>query len=233
MSIVEILVGMAIGLMVTLAAVSSLIFIRLSSATAEDAWRVQQDANTAFRIIGWQLRQAGARPLVASMAAGSVEFAPGYSGFGSATDPRSIAGNNGAGPAPDSLQTSLQNDADADARDCLGLRPSAGTNDVRNLFSVGGGDLTCTGTSTTAAFLSGVEDMQVWYAETDGNRLQYRDQPVNWPDVKAVMVCLRIAGERQGQAAGEGTGCTGESLPVDGRLRRVFVRVFQIRNLSE
>lgn len=74
LSLVEILVGMAIGLMVTLAAVSSLIFVRLSAATAEDAWRMQQDANTAFRIIGWQLRQAGARPLMAISNDGNVEF---------------------------------------------------------------------------------------------------------------------------------------------------------------
>ena len=49
--------------------------------------------------------------------------------------------------------------------------------------AVGGGDLACTGTSTTAGFVSGVEDMQVWYGETDGSRVQYRAEPVADPGV--------------------------------------------------
>lgn len=230
LSLVEILVGMAIGLMVALAAVSSLIFIRLSAATAEDAWRLQQDSNTAFRTIGLQLRQAGARPLTAVPGSGGVEFAAGYTGYGIAAVPQPLSGTDGGGNAPDVLRASLQHDTGADARDCLGRVPADSTIDIRNQFSVADGDLSCNGTSTTAAFVSGVEDMQVWYGEATGSLFQYRTQPVNWTRVTAVMVCLRMVGERQANVTTGTLGCNNEAVPADGRLRRTFFRVFQTRN---
>lgn len=232
MSLVEILVGMVIGLMVVLAATSSLIFVRLSAATAEDTWRMQQDSNLAFRVIGMQLRQAGARPLISSGNSGNVEFASGYSGYGTTDTPSSLRGTNGTGSNPDTLQTSLQNDLPTDTRDCLGLLPGNATVDVRNVFAVSGGDLMCTGTNTSAAFVSGVEDMQVWYGEPSGTLLQYRPTPVSWASVTAVMVCLRLVGERQAQVTVQTIGCNGEAVPADGRLRRTYLRLFQLRNFG-
>ncbi len=233
LSLVELLVGMAIGLMVTLAAVSSLIFVRLSAATTEDAWRLQQDANTAFRIIGWQLRQAGARPLLAVGSSGTVEFANGYTGYGMADAPLPVSGSDGSGTAPDVLRASLQNDAGADARDCLGLAPAPGVIDILNQFSLADGQLSCAGISNTAAIASGVEDMQVWYGENTAAGFQYSPQPVDWRAVTAVMVCLRLVGERQAQVTTGTAGCNDEVVAADGRLRRTFVRVFQFRNALE
>lgn len=233
LSLVEVLVGMAIGLMVTLAAVSSLVFVRLSAATAEDAWRLQQDANTAFRIIGWQLRQAGARPLLAVANTGTVEFASGYTGYGVAEAPLPVSGSDGGGTAPDVLRTSLQNDVGADARDCLGLAPAGGVVNIINQFSLVDGNLSCTGVSNTASIASGVEDMQVWYGENTPAGFQYSTQPLAWSAVTAVMVCLRLVGERPAQVSTDTTGCNDEVVAADGRLRRSFVRVFQIRNVLE
>jgi type IV pilus assembly protein PilW len=234
MSLIEILVGIAIGLVVALAAASSLIFVRLSAGTAEDTWRLQQEASTAFRVIGTQLRQAGARPLVAALGSGRVEFAEGYAGFGTPSAPRAITGTNGPNAAPDTLQTSLQNDPAADARDCLGLSAGSLTADIRNRFSLSSTDLSCTGISTGAAFVNGVEDMQVWYGESSagGTPFQYRAAPLDWGSVTAVMVCLRIAAERTGQITTATVGCNGEPVAADGRLRRTFVRVFRLRNAS-
>lgn len=233
MSLVEILVGVAVGVLVVMAAATSLVFIRLSAGTAEDTWRLQQEASTAFRIIGWQLHEAGAQPLVAVADTGRVEFADGYTGFGTALLPVSLAGSDGGGLAPDTLQTSLQNDAASDARDCLGMAPPAGTMNIRNRFSVSGADLSCTGVNSTAGFASGVEDLQVWYGEPspDPLRLQYRTTPQNWSNVNAVMVCLRIAAERSGQITTASAGCNGETVPADGHVRRSFVRVFRLRNV--
>lgn len=233
LSLVEVLVGMAIGLMVTLAAVSSLVFVRLSAATAEDAWRMQQESNTAFRIIGWQLRQAGARPLTAIGNSGTVEFANGFKGYGLASSPQPLSGSDGGGVAPDVLRTSLQNDVSADARDCLGLVPDKGTVDIVNQFSLVDGSLSCTGTDNVAAFVSGVEDFQVWYGESTVAGFQYLAQPLDWPRVTAVMVCLRLVGERQAQVTADTLGCNNEPVAADGRLRRTFLRVFQIRNPVE
>lgn len=236
MSLVELLVGMAIGLLVALAATSSLVFVRLSAASAEDAWRLQQESNTAFRIIGWQIRQAGARPLTVNTQSGTVEFLPNYAGFGVAGAPQSITGTNGPAGAPDTLQTSVGNDAAADARDCLGLAPNTGAIDIRNQFSTGSGDLSCTGVSATASFSSGVEDMQVWYGESSDTLvqanalLQYKETPANWNQVTAIMVCLRLVGERQLRVDAPSMGCKGETVPADGRMRRTFTRVFRLRN---
>lgn len=232
LSLVEILVGMSIGLMVALAAASSLIFVRMSGTTAEEVWRMQQDSNIAFRTIGTALRQAGARPLAAAGTSGNVEFASGYSGYGTLAAPVSLSGLNGAGKNPDQLQTSIQTDPSADSRDCLGLAPDPSVISVRSEFTVSGGDLTCTGSSTSAAIVSSVEDMQVWYGESAGTTYQYRSTPTSWTNVSAVMVCLRMAGERVGQATVTTLGCNGESIPSDGRLRRTFVRIFQLRNLG-
>lgn len=232
-SLVEILVGIVIGSLVVIAAVSSLIFIRLSSATAEDAWRLQQDASVALRVMGWQLHEAGAQPLVAAGSSGRVEFADGYTGFGTATAPVHLSGSDGGGLAPDVLQTSLQNDVASDARDCLGMTPASATADIRNRFAVSSTDLSCTGVSSTAAFVSGVEDLQVWYGEplAGGDGLQYRSIPLNWANVTAVMVCLRMAGDRAGQVTVDSVGCNGETVPADGHVRRSFVRVFRLRNM--
>lgn len=233
-SLVEILVGMGIGLMVALAAASSLIFVRMSAATAEDSWRLQQDSSTAFRVIGWQLRQAGARPLISSQGVERVEFSQGYVGYGSTAVPQVISGTDGVSRLPDVLQTSLQNDAASDTRDCLGLAPAANAIEVQNRFSVASGDLSCTGVSATAAIVSGVEDLQVWYGESgsSGTQLRYSATPTNWGAVTAVMVCLRMSGERQGQATVPTTGCNGETVAADGRLRSTFVRVYRLRNIA-
>lgn len=234
MTLIELLVGMFIGLLVTLAAVSSLIFVRMSAATAEEAGRLQQDSNLAFRVIGWQLRQAGARPLVmVSPSSMLVEFASGYTGYGLATDPQPMSGVDGASNSPDVLRASVQNDPAADARDCLGMAPSGTTINILNQFSVVDGNLSCTGTSNTAALASGVEDMQVWYGESDGIGYRYRTVPVDWKKVTAVLVCLRMVGERPAQVTTDTTGCNNEVISADGRLRRTFMRVFQIRNRVE
>lgn len=230
LSLVELLVGIAIGLLVILAAASSLLFTRLAAATAEDQWRMQQDSNLAFRVIGMQLRQAGARPLIASGISGNVEFAAGYSGYGTTMAPTSLFGTNGAATGPDTLQTSLQNDVSIGTRDCLGLLPANTTVNVRSAFSIANGDLMCTGSNASAALVSGVEDMQVWYAEPNGASVQYRTTPASWATVTAVLVCLRMVGERQGQVTIASTGCNGETVPADGRMRRTYVRLFQLRN---
>lgn len=229
-SLIEILVGMLIGLMVVLAAVASLIFIRTSAGTAEEAWRLQQDAGTLFRIVGWQLRQAGARPLVTGRGSGTVEFMANYTGYGNTENPIPLTGLDGSGNTSDTLRTSLQKDTAADSRDCLGMAPDDKTVDILNQFSLdSAGDLNCSGTSSTAALVSGVEDLQIWYGERTGSFLQYRGQPIAWLQVTSVMVCLRMVGERTGQATRSTTGCRGESIAADGRLRRTFFRVFQLR----
>jgi hypothetical protein len=50
--------------------------------------------------------------------------------------------------------------------------------------------------------------------------------------VDTVMVCLRISGETRTNPTAASTGCNGEVVPADGRIRRVFTRVFNLRNAA-
>ncbi|MPM51532.1 hypothetical protein SDC9_98281 [bioreactor metagenome] len=63
MTLVEILVGLAIGLVVAAIALTSLQVSQFISTTINEATMLQQDAGTAMRIIGLQIRQAGSTAL--------------------------------------------------------------------------------------------------------------------------------------------------------------------------
>ena len=69
-SLIELLIGLVIGLLVVVAAMGSLVYTRASSLLIGDSTRLQQEAATAFRIIGGVARQAGARHLEDAPGAG-------------------------------------------------------------------------------------------------------------------------------------------------------------------
>ena len=58
-SLLELLVGIAIGLLVVAVAMGALMASRGLSGTVSDASTLQQQASYAFRIMGQQIRQAG------------------------------------------------------------------------------------------------------------------------------------------------------------------------------
>lgn len=58
-TLVELMVGVAIGLMVVAVAGGALMVSRSTSGTVSDASQLQQQAGYAFRVIGQQLRQSG------------------------------------------------------------------------------------------------------------------------------------------------------------------------------
>ena len=59
-SIMELMVGITIGLLVVIAALGSLVYTHVSSTTMVDATRLQQKADSTFRLINFQTLQAGA-----------------------------------------------------------------------------------------------------------------------------------------------------------------------------
>lgn len=81
-SLIELLVGIAIGLLTMAVAAGALMASRNLSGTVSDATGLQQQASYAFRVIGSQIRQAGSlelnlNPDIAGTAAGqSQEFVP-------------------------------------------------------------------------------------------------------------------------------------------------------------
>jgi type IV pilus assembly protein PilW len=241
-SLIELLIGIAIGLLVVVAAIGSLVYTRTSSTAVGDSTRLQQDASTAFRALGHHVRQGGARRIIAPLpGSANVEFNTAYNGFGVNANTAStyvVQGADGAANAPDILQVSHDTDPVVQSMDCLGA-PSLVANNVQSTFSVAGNALQCLGSGavTPFALLQGVEDFQVWYGFRTGDNLQYRTAtaislvvPTPWDQVETIQVCIRLAGELSNNPGVDVTGCNGENIANDGRIRRVFFRVFKIRN---
>lgn len=235
-SLIELLIGLTIGLLVAVAAVGSLVYTKVSSTSVGDSSRLQQDASTAFRIMGHQLRQTGARRLQNSTG-DKVQFDPTYQGLSTATFVI-LSGTEGATNGTDTLVVSYDVDPSIDARDCLGQTPAGSM--VRSTFRVVGRELQCLGSATAAtsqALISGVEDMQVWYGVRTGDDLRYRvaSDVADWGMVEAVQVCLRLVGDVAGNptVAANTPGCiAGQTVNSDGRIRRVFTQVFNLRNVG-
>ena len=125
--------------------------------------------------------------------------------------------------------------------DCQGNTGSTHTS-VRNDYKLNTNkelsckDLNLTG-STYQALAEGVEDFQLRYAEANPNTqtIQWKtaNQVNDMAKVMAIEVCLRVASIQTVHSTKPNpsyTGCQGEALPSDGRVRRTFKRVIALRN---
>lgn len=244
-SLLELLIGITIGLLVSVAAVGSLVFTRVAATTVSDTVRLQQDAAVAMRMIGRQLKQVGAYPIQDATAGGigRVQFFTGYLGI--ANQGRSIEGIN---DVRDSFTTAvgISNDAAAAATDCFSQQAQAGQATVTSTFQVtAAGAFRCQGTNGTfQPVLNNVENLQVWYAVPIGVTKQYfaanqisinTGITPNWNQVQGVQVCLQLVGETTGNPTVVDPtvlDCNGNVMVSDGRIRRAFRQVFNLRNLG-
>lgn len=161
-SLIELMVGITIGLLVVVAALGTLSFTQVSSTTVNDNVRLQQKATSAFRSIGFQGRQAGSQEIVTHPSGVAVTFSGAWTGVGGSL--AAVGGVDGGGPGvPDTLQLSFQDNGIT--RDCLGNLPIATAGDrVDTTYSVVGGRLQCTDSNgVTQVLIDGVEDFQVTY----------------------------------------------------------------------
>lgn len=241
--LLELMIGITIGLLVAVAAVGSFVYTRTSSTSLGDSSRLQQDASNAFRTLGHQIRQSGARRIINPMAGnGNVEFNSLYTALATnATNasPVVVLGTDGAAGASDTLQLSYDTDPVLQSMDCLGA-PTTTANNITSTFSVVNNELRCLGSGSATPFplLQGVEDFQVLYGFRNVNdTVQYRTAtaigaatPAPWDQVETVQLCLQLVGELTNQLGGTVVGCNGANVANDGRIRRVFTRVFKIRN---
>ncbi len=223
--LVELLVSLVIGLLISMAAIGTMAHSRATAATLGEAMRLHQDAATALRIIEHQVRQAGATRLV-DAAGGMVEFHLDDAG----TAPALLDGTQGTGLLPDTLRTGLVADASIDARDCLGNEPLGDR--ILSEFELVAGNLRCKGSGhkDPAPLIEGVEDFQVRYAVRVGDGIQYVATPADWNLVQGVVVCLRLVSPARSATVRRLTGCQEEPIADDGRMRRVIVRVIRLRN---
>ena len=219
-SLVELLVGLTIGLLIVVAAMGNLVATQMGSGAVADSARLQQRADSIFRQLGYHIQQAGAINLDTSTTdLTKVSFSTAYTGFDPA-DPAltalagqvlSVHGSEGTGVAPDILRISYQDSGAATALDCLGNRPAAAQTRIRmdHTFSVNAaGQLICKGadsSKSSEAIADGVVDFQVTYGvqSTVAGALQYQfftaDQITNWTNIQAVTICMELIGELGGQ----------------------------------
>jgi type IV pilus assembly protein PilW len=172
-SIMELMVGITIGLLVVIAALGSLVYTHISSTTMVDATRLQQKADAAFRLINFQTLQAGAIELTPTVDPATVVFSTSYTGFNPitttlATNIVSVHGVDEDGLNKDILRISYQDNGTNTLRDCLG-QTTADTNirvDNEFTYVAASNELRCKGAAagaTAQPVLDGVEDFQVTY----------------------------------------------------------------------
>ncbi|MDP2371256.1 PilW family protein [Rhodoferax sp.] len=233
-SLIELLIGITIGLLVVVAALGSLAFTQITSTTVGDSARLQQKANSAFRTIGYQLRQAGGIQLMQPVGTGVVSYSNQFNGWNGTGPNIAVTGVEGGG-LPDTLRMSYEDDGAS--RDCLGnLATTTPLVRVDNEFSVVGGRLMCRGADGTfLALLDGVENFQVTYGVKSevpalpavparfapsnalGTALPYQPASAthqqfpanpaifaNPPFVQSVTICLQLRGDQAGDASAGG-----------------------------
>lgn len=169
LSLMELLIGITIGLLVVVAALGSLSFTQVTSTTVGDSARLQQKANNAFRVMGLQLRQTGGIELTQDSGTGLVVYdrfngTTGFNGWNGTGPDIAITGVEGGG-GPDTVRLSYQDNGVS--RDCLGnLATTTPLIRVDNEFYVNSGRLMCKGANgAIQALIDGVEDFQVTYGQ--------------------------------------------------------------------
>lgn len=199
LSLLELMVGLVIGLLVVGAAIGGLMASRGISGTVTDASSIQQQASYAMRVIGQQVRQAGSLYLEANPD-------PKYQDTGDEVylmmpDADAFSHDN------NSFTVGFSADAGGHSRDCLGNKSSGTVNEfISSTFSFDSSQhvLHCKGSDggTKQPIIGNVADFQVRYlAQTQPSsgepRVRYvKDLATLKPgeQVQALEVCLTLFG---------------------------------------
>lgn len=258
MTLVELMVGIVIGLLVVGVAIAGLMASRSASGTVSDATQLQQQASYAFRVLGQQIRQAGSLELsldVEKVSGSSTPLSAGSKvGFKVDYDQwdQIISGNDAPSDTEFSLTVGYQNyfedqfDASSTAtlfRDCLGQGGSQSGGSyprIINRFTVRDGALLCNGaTGNTQPIIKNVNDFRVqYYLQNDALTGQPKMKKVsatdvtNWADVVALEVCLDLIGDVAVDLPATSTykNCADADVSYGGRIHQVFRNVFQLRS---
>ena len=218
-TLVELMVGIAIGLLVVAVSMGALMLSRGVSGTVSDASNLQQQAAYVMRSIGQQLRQAGSLYVNPAPVAGAVATDP-LTAVAFETDAKSstgisfeqantIKGDTSTG-AP-TITYRRYKDAvyaastpQSSARNCLGGPTDDASNvdeAVTSTFQLSGIQLECGGNSAAAqAIIQNAAEFQVTYLEQVLTATGSAIKPVtaaavtNWRAVQGVEVCLVLYG---------------------------------------
>jgi type IV pilus assembly protein PilW len=260
LTLLELMVGLTVGLLVVAAAMAALIASRGVAGAVSDASGIQQQAAHAMRTIGQQVRQAGS--LYLHLNPGSAAAPVAFEAYAPATD-----AGKGFAPASDTLAGSSSaltvgyrrykepvhaaSTEQAQARNCLG-GPANSSPDhrVESIFQHHGDQLRCGGNDTANApqpLVQNVADFHLRYllqdnaVPGDATIRHVAAEAVgdgNWGRVQAVEVCLVLYGNEPVDMPAGSTyaGCDGAAVDMTApgersrRMHMVFRSVFQLRS---
>lgn len=258
LSMIELLVGLTIGLLTIAVAIGTLVISRQVSGTVNDASQLQQQAAQAFRTIGQQARQAGSVRLNLAIAKdGTQPIDAGDSvAFEVPMGVTTVGGKSAPGKNEYQMVLGYQNYSESVVgsateqsmfRDCLGQAPS--TSAIRSGFvlekAVGAtsGELRCAGTNDLSQpVIANVADFRVRFVEQQANvatgipTMQYRTAEAvaadAWPRIHAVEVCLEMEGSENQTDTGatQYVNCANQTVARGSRLRMVFRNTYQLRS---
>lgn len=216
-TLIELMVGIALGLLVVAVAMGALMVSRGVSGTVSDATSIQQQAAYAMRVIGMQLRQAGSLYLnlnPAGVAASNAFTAPvafetkATAASGASFDPA----NDTVSAASGALSVGYRRYPDpvyitsapiSLVRNCVGGPADSSVDQiVKSTFQLNGDKLQCAGNGGTAQdIVQHVANFQVRYLLQDNSglgdsKIQYIGTVAtnDWPKVQGVEICLVLYG---------------------------------------
>lgn len=219
MSLIEVMVALAIGLVILTALGYFFLSSNQINRTTDDVSRMQENGRNALELLGRSIRQAGYR----------VDVDKAFTGV-------ALTGVDGASSAPDSITVQYDAQEGGDV-DCTGAAVATGL--VTAVFAISGGALTCNNGINTVTVVDNIEDMQVTYgidAAKDGTvDAAYTSSPsaAEFGQVAAVRVTLLTKGFNANVAANKTQTLTynGTSITkTDGLLRQVYSATFTVRN---
>jgi len=225
-SLTELLIGLGLSSLVVAIALSVYQLCRQSwqAISATDA--LYQNAQVAIRAIRRQADLDGAAYLL-SASDNHVMLSTPYPSVSNPSEGLVLSHWSGADPF-----------------DCQGNSSASPSALISNSFKRSSNkELTCKDINTSGnsyqALAEGVEDLQTRFAQINPvlNTLQWVNASALFgsAQIVAIEVCLRLATTIRIGVAVKGTlapttGCNGETIAADGKLRRVFRQVMALRN---
>lgn len=255
-TLIELLVGLTIGLLTISAGLGAIMVSRGITTTVSDTTTLQQQASYAFRVIGQQLRQAGGRPLNTAAdprdaatfvqpAAVTLSGLPPIAGLDAPTASQFIISLRYVN-ASESIYPSPPSSTPIEGyliSDCLGSNPGiASAPIILNELRKNGTDLECSNsTGNVQPIISNLVDLKIRYLQQKLNVADSQPQfryasaanlsPTDWPEVYGIEVCIELEGEQVIDTVGAiYTKCDGTTATRGNKIRMVFKNIFHIRN---
>lgn len=250
LTLIELMVGIALGLLVVAVATAALMGVRSVTGTVSDVTGIQQQAAYVMRTFGTQLRQAGSLYLdlgLDSDGDGDISSDTAFH-LRSSTEQAIFEDEDGR---VITRFTGYEEPTFADngpiSRNCLGAPDNIAdtTETVESIFTLVGNNLQCGGNGAASqAIANNVAEFRVSYLVQDtanppSVNYQDADGVDDWSRVQGVEVCLVLFGSERIDLPEDAsyTGCNDSDVnittlaePRTNRMHYVFRNVFQLRS---